>query len=141
MPPVALVRLKIRRAEIRREVFQRRNVASAVTLGVSSIFKRPKLSPDPFWVLEAGSYHHRSKVRPGTFTPRWTASTAWFPLAEGDTITLHVADEDLADNERLAVFRVGLDQLRAALRDGTPPAGGWIARLDLEGSEIRDASP
>jgi hypothetical protein len=139
MPPVALVKLKISRAEIKREVFRRRNVASAVTLGLSSIFKRPKLAPDPFWVLEAGEFFHRSKVKSGTFTPRWTESTAWFPLAEGDTITLHFADEDLADNERLGVVRVGLDQLRAAIRDGAPLAAGWVEGVELAGSQIRDA--
>lgn len=139
MPPVVLVRLKVSRAQIRGDVFARRNIASVATFGLSSIFKRPKLDPDPFWVLEAGTYSHRSKVKSSTFTPRWTESTRWFPLAEGDAITLHFADEDLADNERLGVVRVSLDELRAAIRDGTPLAAGWVERIELEGSEIRAA--
>lgn len=139
MPAVALVRLRVARAEIQREVFSRRNTAAALSFGLSALAARPKLHPDPFWVLVAGRHHHRSKVRPNTFSPRWTEATAWFPLAEGDTLTLHFADEDMADNERLATFRVGLDQLRAAVRDHAPLAADRVERLELDGSEIREA--
>ncbi|MDC0717423.1 C2 domain-containing protein [Nannocystis bainbridge] len=139
MPAVALVRLRVSRAEIQREVFRRRNTAAALTFGVSALFSRPKLGPDPFWVLVAGRHHHRSKARRSTFSPRWTEPTAWFPLAEGDSFTLHLADEDVGDNEPLAKFSVSLDQLRAAVRDHAPLSAGWVERLDLDGSEIREA--
>lgn len=140
MPAVALVRLRVSRAEIQRGMFQRRNTAAALTLGVSALVSRPKLEPDPFWVLVAGRHQHRSKVRRSTFSPRWTESTAWFALAEGDTFTLHLADEDVGDNEQLATFRVSLDQLRTAVRDHASLSAGRVERLDLDGSEIREAS-
>lgn len=139
MPVVALVRLRVARAEVRRDIFRRRNTAAMLTFGISALGARPKVHPDTFWVFVAGRHHHRSTVRPNTFSPRWTESTAWFSLAEGDTMTLYFADADVGDNERLATFRVGLDQLRAAVRDHTPLAADWVERLELDTSEIREA--
>ncbi len=136
MPPVALVRLRVARAQIHRDVFRRRNNIAVFTFGVSALVKRPKIRPDPFWVLVAGRHHHRSKVRQDTFEPRWSESTAWFPLAEGDSFMLHLADEDVADNEQLGTFEVSLEQLRAAVRDPAPLSAGWVERLELTGSEI-----
>ena len=108
------------------------------TFGVSALVKRPKLRPDPFWVLVAGRHHHRSKVRHDTFEPRWSESSARFPLAEGDSFKLYFADEDMADNEPLGTFEVSLDRLRAAVRDPAPLSAGWVERLELTGSEIRE---
>jgi hypothetical protein len=137
MPAVVLVRLKVS-AGIDREVFSRRNTVAALTFGISALGSRPKLSPDPFWVMQAGKHHHRSKTRPSTYTPRWAESTEWFPLAEGDHVMLYFADEDVGDNERLATFRIGVEQLRAAIREKVVLKADWVESLVLEGSEIRE---
>lgn len=137
MPTVALVRLKVSRAEVRPEVFRRRNTAAAATLGVSALFSRPKARPDPFWVLVTNTLTYRSRTRSFTFSPRWSESTGWFALSEHDTIAVYVADADLADNERLGTFSIGFEQLRAAVRDHTPLSAGWVDGLRLDGTEIR----
>ena len=140
MPAVVLVRLKVS-AGIDREVFARRNSAAMLTFGISALGSRPKLRPDPFWVMQAGRHHHRSKTQPGTFTPRWAEATEWFPLAEGDHLMLYFADEDVGDNERLATFRIGVEQLRAAIREKVVLKADWVESLVLAGSEIREGGP
>ncbi len=137
MPAVVLVRLKVS-AGIDREVFSRRNTVALLTFGISAVASRPKMQPDPFWVMQAGKHHHRSKTRPSTFTPRWAEATAWFPLAEGDHLMLYFADEDVGDNERLGTFRIGVEQLRAAIREKVVLKADWVESLVLEGSEIRE---
>jgi len=137
MPTVALVRLKVSRAEVRREIFRRRNTAATLTLGISSLFSHPKARPDPFWVLVTNTLSYRSRTRSSTFSPRWSDSTGWFALSEHDTIMVYVADADLVDNERLGTFSISFEQLRAAVRDRTPLSADWVDGLHLDGTEIR----
>lgn len=164
MPVVKSLRLGVRSAEVGRFHGAGGVIASALTVGASTLLVSPGDKPDLFWTVEYGGRGlYRSPVRYKRKQAEWTAPSDWVRMAAGDRLRIHVYDRRVASDaarffsgmvttgmflhpmpvrsygvEEMGVFDVSVDQLLRAGDGLGPLKNGSITRLLLAPPQVRD---